>query len=227
MAAAVDVGAGEHQRAVGDGRVLELLEDVLLSRRHRAHVVDPVRDDRRDLRRVVEVDPLQGVSRVRGLARDHHVVVPDHLAFLRHDVLEVRVARGVGLEHVTRPCLADPGVTVLEVLDVALVVVTGHQRPLLGEPRRGLLPVAGSGRRGIDAECQHPGAAQLGVVVHHPDVALECGVRQVLEAGDRTIDHLAVVGDAGEAGLPHRGEAVARVVVGVLDRLRGVTGEVG
>jgi hypothetical protein len=216
----------EHQRAVRDGRVVELVAHVVLGRGHRADVVDVVLDDAGDPRRVVEVHPGKGRQRVRGLTRDHHVVVPGHLALVRCDELQVREPRLLGLEHVARPGLGDPGVAVLQPVDVALVVEPRDARSELPEPGLRLPPVGRSAVLRGDAERQQRERTQLGVVAHQPDAALERRVLEVLERGDPPTGVLRVVREPREPGLPDDGVRVARVVVRVLHRVRGVLREV-
>ena len=80
---------------------------------------------------VEQVHVGQRVQRVLGSDRDHHVVVPVHHALVRDDELQLRVPGLLGDEHVARPCLGDPRVPVLELVDVPLVVVAARDPVVL------------------------------------------------------------------------------------------------
>ncbi len=220
---------GEYQRAVGHSRVFDHVADVGLRRGHRADVVDIVFHQPGDLRRVVEVHPLQRRQRVFRPLRDEHIVMPVHRPFFRDDELEVFVALGVGLVDVARPGHGNPGIAALQRLDVALVVVLPHQAflALRHQFLRRLLPVFDRGRGRVDAEFEQAKVAILRGVLEHTDMALERRVPQIGHRGDLALGQLGVVANAGEARLPDRGVGVVRVVHRVEDAGIGVFPDIG
>ena len=79
----------------------------------------------------------------------------------------------------------------------------------------------------LDPEREHADGAKLGVVGHHPDLSLEGGVPEVLDAGDLAPRHAGVIGDPREPRLPGGAVAVARVKRRIARDRSGVAVEVG